>query len=111
MRRTPARIGAGLIASTVLTVGLGVAAAPASAAATEESGLTFYDPTFTTPVLHLDAPTGECLALPPTAGALVGWSGFTDVETYRTTDCTGYAVSNGTLRTFTPGSYQSFRAF
>ncbi|MEE6261622.1 hypothetical protein [Plantactinospora sonchi] len=111
MRRTRARIGVGLIASTVLAVGLGIAATPASAVSTEETGLTFYDSTFTTPVLQLDTPTGECLALPAAAGALVGWSGVSDVVTYRSADCTGYGVSSGTLATFTPGRYQSFRAF
>ncbi|RKN57539.1 hypothetical protein D7193_02405 [Micromonospora costi] len=89
-------------------VGLGVAASPASA---QPSGLTFYSSGFASEVAHVDAPTGECTPLPPTAAGHVGWSGFTNVVLYPGTDCTGYAVSTGTLRTYEAGRYASYRAF
>ncbi|MFI6262627.1 hypothetical protein [Micromonospora sp. NPDC051006] len=108
MLRTRVRIGAGLVASTVMAVGLGVAASPASA---QPSGLTFYSTSFTVEVLHVDSPTGECTSLPATASGHVGWSGFTDVVLYRSTDCSGYATSTGTLRTYRAGEFASFRAY
>jgi hypothetical protein len=91
-----------------MAVGLGVAASPASA---EEAGLTFYSTPFTTQVAHFASPTGECTPLPATAGGHIGWSGFTDVVMYTTTDCTGYATSTGTLRTYDAGRWKSFRAY
>ncbi|TDC36975.1 hypothetical protein E1211_11875 [Micromonospora sp. 15K316] len=108
MRRNGARIGAGLAASAMMVVGLGVAASPASAA---PSGLTFYTANFGAEVAHVDAPTGECTPLPAAAASHVGWSGFSDVVLYRAADCTGYATSTGTLRTYEAGRYLSYRAF
>ncbi|MER7441913.1 hypothetical protein [Micromonospora avicenniae] len=111
MRRNGARIGAALAASAMLAVGLGVTASPASAAGSAPSGLSFYTADFGTEVAHVDAPTGECAPLPATAAGHVGWSGFSDVVLYRTADCTGYATSTGTLRTYEAGKYLSYRAF
>ncbi|MEV4199211.1 hypothetical protein [Micromonospora globbae] len=108
MRRTGARIGAALAASAVLAGGLGVAASPASA---QPTGLSFYTANFDAEVAHVDAPTGECTPLPATAAGHIGWSGFTDVVLYRTTDCTGYATHTGTLRTYEAGKYLSYRAY
>ncbi|MFK3982335.1 hypothetical protein ACI2K4_18385 [Micromonospora sp. NPDC050397] len=108
MNRTTARIGRAVIASAIVAGGIGVAAAPAAAA--PHSGLVFYSGTFTTPVLHVPAPTGKCAALPATADSHAGYSGFDNVTFYRTTDCTGQATGVGTLRTYGAGQYKSFYA-
>ncbi|MEV0610004.1 hypothetical protein AB0I61_26920 [Polymorphospora rubra] len=109
MNRTRARIGAGLAAAVVMAAGLATVAAPASA---QPTGLAFYSSfPFTTPVVHLPTPTGECTPLPATAIGHVGWSGFTNVVMYRTADCTGYETNTGTLRTYDAGRFQSFRAY
>ncbi|HET6479082.1 MAG TPA: hypothetical protein VFG35_03430 [Actinoplanes sp.] len=107
MHKTVTRVILGLTAATAT---LGVAAAPAAAAPSAESGLTFYAGNFSTPVLNVAHPNGACTKLPATADSLVGWSDVSTVLAYRTADCTGPATGLGTLRTFTAGAFVSFRA-
>ena len=107
MTRASMRLGSALIASVLTVTGLGLAASPASA---QPSGLSFYSGNFTTEVANFPAPPIACAALPPTADSHVGWSGFSTVTFYRTTDCTGQATGVGTLRTYEAGRFLSFRA-
>ncbi|MCM4084930.1 hypothetical protein [Paractinoplanes hotanensis] len=110
MRKTVMRITMGLAVATV--GGTALMGSPASAQQVEvETGLTFYQGRFTTPVLHVADPDGSCTAFPPTADSLTGFGTVEQVVAYRTADCTDAAVGLGTLRGFTAGTYHSFQAF
>ncbi|WP_431977491.1 hypothetical protein [Micromonospora haikouensis] len=79
--------------------------------ATSAAGLTFYQGTFATPVLHVAEPDGTCTAFPASADSLAAAGGVEQVLAFRSADCAGAAVGLGTLRTFPAGEYHSFRAF
>ncbi|MFG1803766.1 hypothetical protein ACGFI4_26850 [Micromonospora carbonacea] len=106
MRKRIVRIAVGLaaVAGATATMALPAHAAPAA-------GLTFYQGTFATPVLHVAEPDGACTAFPASADSLAADGGVEQVLAFRSADCAGAAVGLGTLRTFPAGEYHSFRAF
>ena len=108
MRANAKRAGAVVTMAAVMTAGLGALASPASAQ-TQETGLVLYSGK--TPVAHYPAPTGSCEPVPPTADLLIGWSNVQQTLFYYTTDCSGWEVGLGTLRTFGQGEFKSFRAY
>ncbi|WDZ86604.1 hypothetical protein [Micromonospora cathayae] len=98
---------------TGVTAAAGVVAMmalPAHAASAIGAGLTFYQGTFATPVLHVAEPDGACTPFPAAADSLAAGGPVQQVLAFRTADCSGTAVGLGTLRTFSAGVYHSFRA-
>ncbi|MFF3854371.1 hypothetical protein [Micromonospora sp. NPDC002575] len=106
MRKRIVRTAVGLAAVAGATAAMALPAHAASAGA----GLTFYQGTFATPVLHVAEPDGACTAFPASADSLAAAGGVAQVLAFRSADCTGAAVGLGTLRTFPAGEYHSFRA-
>lgn len=90
----------------------GLQAQPAQAAVdVPESGLTIFEGTFVSILLHVPEPDGECLAMPPTAASLTGERIVAQVSAFTGPGCTGLQWNLGTFRTFAAGKYQSFRAY
>ncbi|MFI6160141.1 hypothetical protein ACVMYR_23590 [Micromonospora sp. PTRAS2] len=106
MRKRIVRTVVGLAAVAGATAATALPAHAALAA-----GLTFYQGTFATPVLHVPEPDGACTAFPASADSLAAAGGVEQVLAFRSADCAGAAVGLGTLRTFPAGEYHSFRAF
>jgi hypothetical protein len=75
------------------------------------SGLTIFEGTFATILLHVPVPDGSCLALPPTAASLTGERIVSQVSAFTGPNCTGLQQNLGTFRTFQAGKYRSFRAY
>ncbi|MER5458471.1 hypothetical protein ABT008_27245 [Micromonospora sp. NPDC002389] len=105
------RTVAGLtVAGIAATVGL--YAQPAQAAVdVPPSGLSIFEGTFATLLLHVAEPDGTCLAMPPTAASLTGERIVEQVSAFSGPNCTGLQWNLGTFRTFPAGKYQSFRAY
>ncbi|MGW6443488.1 hypothetical protein [Lentzea sp. NPDC055074] len=105
MRNALTRTVIGLASAVALA---GVAAAPASAAADPQTGLSFYAHKEFKFIANFPQPDDGCHRVPAGADLLVGWSGLTNVLAYSTPDCSGQASSLGTLRSVDSGDV-SFR--
>ncbi len=108
MGKSIIRTVAGVTAAAGVTA---LMALPARAASAAGAGLTFYQGAFATPVLHVAEPDGACTAFPVAADSLAASGPVQQVLAFQTVDCSGSAVGLGTLRTFSAGTYHSFRAF
>jgi hypothetical protein len=105
------RTVAGLTVAGVVALA-GLQAQPAQAAVdVPESGLTIFEGTFASILLHVPEPDGACLAMPPTAASLTGERIVAQVSAFAGPGCTGLQWNLGTFRTFTAGKYKSFRAY
>ena len=105
------RTVAGLTVAAVAAL-IGLQAQPAQAAVdVPETGLSVFEGTFSSILLHVAEPDGSCLTMPPTAGSLTGERIVAQVSAFNGPDCTGLQWNLGTFRTFTPGKYTSFRAY
>ena len=108
------RTVAGLTVAAVAAL-IGLQAQPAQAApaavVVPDTGLSIFAGTFSSILLHVARPDGSCLTMPPAAGSLTGERIVAQVSAFTGPDCTGLQSNLGTFRTFTPGKYQSFRAY
>lgn len=104
------RTVAGLTVAGIAAL-VGLQAQPAQAVVVPNTGLTIFEGTFARAVLYVAEPDGSCLAMPPTADSLTGERTVEQVSAFTGPNCTGIQYNLGTLRTFTAGKYQSFRAF
>ncbi|MEU8821724.1 hypothetical protein [Actinoplanes sp. NPDC048796] len=105
------RTVAGLTAAGVAAL-VGLQVQPAQAAVdVPASGLSIFEGTFARVLLYVPQPDGSCVPMPATAGSLTGERIVSQVSAFTGPNCTGLQQNLGTFRTFTPGKYQSFRAY